>query len=151
MGAGELAATALPGPLRISTSPSALLFAPLLGTALTASLLRWPLVSLFSFSSLFGWLFSLEELFSAEAAAESSEGGCDTILGGAFQRGISQTTPVKLFSWKPPLCQRRQGAPERSRARRPALIAPWLALGPSLCAAAPALPVALGSIVPSSL
>lgn len=57
----------------------------------------------------------------------------DSVLGGlgARQVGTSQTTPVKLLSWKGLRSQRRQGAPLRSRARSPALIAPWLALGPS--------------------
>ena len=50
----------------------------------------------------------------------------------APQLAISQLTPVKLFSARPRLTQRLHGRPERSKARRPALIAPVLALGPSL-------------------
>lgn len=107
-------------------------------------------------ASLFAWPFSLFSLvlLSAEAPVEPSVEVSGTILGGAVQRGISQMTPVKLFIRKPPRDHLRQGLPDRSRARRPALMAPWLALGPSLCAApAPfALPVvALGSMLPSSL
>lgn len=61
-------------------------------------------------------------------------------------------TPVKLLSVKDPLAHLRHGLPERSSARSPALMAPWLALGPSLCAERPApRPVAVPSMVPSSL
>lgn len=67
---------------------------------------------------------------------------------GARQVGICQTTPVKLFSWKGLRSHLRQGVPVRSRARRPALMAPWLALGPSLCAVGTTL---LWSMLPSSL
>jgi hypothetical protein len=69
-------------------------------------------------------------------------------LGGAVHRGISHTTPVNVLSVKPPLFHLRQGLPDRSSARRPALMAPWLALGPSLCAARELRPP---SMVPSSL
>lgn len=50
----------------------------------------------------------------------------DSVLGGLGARQVrtSQTTPVKLLSWNGFRSQRRQGAPLRSRARRPALIAP---------------------------
>lgn len=76
---------------------------------------------------------------------------------GAFQECRAQVAPVKDLSWRPFFSQRLQGLPERSRARSPALIAPVLALGPSLCAAA--LPAALAapptsperSMVPSGL
>jgi hypothetical protein len=101
-----------------------------------------PLISPAAFS-----LFSLVLLSAAEAAAESSIVDSGAFLGGASQRGISQTTPVKLFSLKPPFCHLRHGLPDRSRARRPALIAPWLALGPSLWADG----LAAWSMVPSSL
>lgn len=94
-------------------------------------------------------LFSLL-LPSAEGAAESSVPDSGLVRGGAVHRGISQTTPVKLLSLKPPLAHLRQGLPERSRARRPALMAPWLALGPSLWADGRAAAL-LWSIVPSSL
>jgi hypothetical protein len=66
---------------------------------------------------------------------------------GAFQDDMPQTAPVNDLSWSPFFSQRRQGLPERSRARRPALMAPVLALGPSLCAAA--LPTALTGAPPS--
>jgi hypothetical protein len=75
-------------------------------------------------------LFSLLLLPSAEASVESS--ASRAFLFGAVQRGTSQTTPVKLLSVKPPLAHLRQGLPDLSRALRPALMAPWLALGPSL-------------------
>ncbi len=100
IGAGELAL--MLGALCISTSPPLLLL-----SLLTCS-----------FS-----LFSLL-LPSTEADADSSAAGSGLGLGGAVQRGISQTTPVKLFSRNPPLAHFRQGFPERSRARRPALMAP---------------------------
>lgn len=109
-GAGELAAAML-GALCISIS------APLL----LASLLTWLLSSLFSLL-----------LLSAEMGVESSADDSGLSLGGAVQRGISQTTPVKLFNTKLPLVHFLQGLPDRSRARRPALMAPWFALGPSL-------------------
>lgn len=77
-------------------------------------------------------LFSLLLLSAAEGTAESSVAESAAFLGGAVQRFTSQTTPVKLLRVKPPLAHLRQGAPDLSRARRPALMAPWLALGPSL-------------------
>lgn len=134
MGAGELAWTL--GRLRISTSaPEVLLF----------SLLPPAPPTPFS-------LFSLLLLPSAEAGVEVGtpfSSGVDSSaglgLGGAVHRLICHCTPVKVLSWKLPLVHLRQGLPLRSRARRPALIAPWLALGPSRWAAA------RGSRVPSSL
>lgn len=132
MGAGELAWTL--GRLCISTSaPEVLLFSLLPGLPPPFS------------------LFSLLLLPSAEAGVEvgtpfSEVDSSDGLgLGGAVHRLICQCTPVKVLSWKLPLVHLRQGLPLRSRARRPALIAPWLALGPSRCAAA------RGSMVPSSL
>lgn len=89
---------------------------------------------LFSLFSLAIWLLSLFSLLLSPDA-ESPEVPSALIFGGAVQRGISQTTPVKLLSVKLPFCHLRQGLPDRSSARRPALIAPWLALGPSLWAA----------------
>jgi hypothetical protein len=133
-GAGELAAAGLGTALCISTS----MLLPLPGSLLLLSLLVTP------FS-----LFSLL-LPSAETTAGSSDGTSGLGLGGAFHRGTSQATPVKLLSWKPPLAHFRQGFPDRSRARRPALMAPWLALGPSLCAAVP-LVFPPSTRVPSSL
>jgi len=86
---------------------------------------------LFSLFSLSIWLLSLFSLLLSPEA-ESPNVPSALTFGGAVQRGISQTTPVKLLSLKLPFCHLRQGLPDRSRARRPALMAPWLALGPSL-------------------
>lgn len=125
-----------------------------ISTSAPLSLLETLLPSLpfsFSFSFSFSFPFSLFSLLlpSADGAAESSALDSGTVRGGAVQRGISQTTPVKLLSLKPPLAHLRQGLPDRSRARRPALMAPWFALGPSLWAdGRPVVP--LWSIVPSS-
>lgn len=108
MGAGELA-WILGGMLRGSPSTLLVLF------------------------SLFIWLPSLFSLLLLSAEAVGSSLGASGLgFGGAVQRGISHKTPVNDFSLKPPLDHLRQGAPDRSRARRPALIAPWLAFGPSL-------------------
>lgn len=52
---------------------------------------------------------------------------------GAAHEPASHWKPVKLLHWKPLRTHFRQGLPVRSRARRPALMAPVLALGPSLC------------------
>jgi hypothetical protein len=103
---------------------------------LLASLLTWLLFSLFSL------------LLLSDAAADTSAEDSGWGFGGAVHRGISQTTPVKLLSVKPPLVHFRHGLPDRSSARSPALMAPWLALGPSLCAASEPRPP---SMVPSSL
>ena len=51
---------------------------------------------------------------------------------GAFHEGISQILPVNDLTRNPVFSHFRQDLPVRSRARSPALIAPWLALGPSL-------------------
>lgn len=96
-------------------------------------------------------LFSLLLLLSADGAAESSVPGSRFFLGGAVQRGTSHMTPVKVLSLKPPRAHLRQGLPDLSRARRPALIAPWLALGPSLWPPAGRLAEFEWSMVPSSL
>ena len=114
MGAGDEAWTLA----TLCTSPSA----PLL-------LLLMLLLLLFG-----SWPFSLFSLLllSADGGAESSV-LVSSFLGGAVHRGTSQMTPVKLFNLNPPLAHLRQGLPDRSSARRPALMAPWLALGPSLC------------------
>lgn len=100
-GAGDESLTL--GKLRISTSPPALL-----------------LLGLFS-----SWPFSLFSLLllSAESAGVSSD-SLSIFLGGAFQRGISHTTPVKVFMVKPPLVHLRHGLPDLSKARSPALMAP---------------------------
>lgn len=128
-GAGEEACTL--ATLRISASPPALL-------------------ALALFSSFAVPLFSLL-LPSADSSAplESASPFSSAFLGGAVHRGISQLTPVKVLRAKPPFDHLRQGFPDRSRARRPALIAPWLALGPSFWAAASR--TAAWSMVPSSL
>lgn len=110
IGAGEEAGTLVA--LRISASAPLLLFTALLSAGVS--------------------LFSLLLLLSADAALESPVLDSGAFLGGAVQRGISHTVPVKLLRVKPPRFHLRQGLPERSRARRPALIAPWFALGPSL-------------------
>jgi hypothetical protein len=55
-------------------------------------------------------------------------------LVGAFQEGMPHIMPVKDLIWMPLRSHLRQGLPLRSRARRPALMAPVLAFGPSLCA-----------------
>lgn len=130
VGAGELAAAMLGG-LVISTSPPLLLWSGLFSTPFS--------------------LFSLL-LPSAETVAESSVDVASGFgLGGAVHRGTSQTVPVKLLSVNPPFVHLRHGLPERSRARRPALMAPWFALGPSLCAAPAPLALPPSTRVPSSL
>ena len=101
-GAGELSAEKLGVPC-ISTSTPLWL----------ASLLTWLLFSLFS-------LLLLSDAAAVDPSADDS--GRD--LGGAVHRGISQTTPVNVLSVKPPLFHLRQGLPDRSSARRPALMAP---------------------------
>ena len=89
------------------------------------------------------------------ASLEPSPVDAELAFSPPLHEGSSQTVPVKLFSVNGFLFHLRQGVPDRSRARRPALIAPWLALGPSLCETPTPLVttglVALWSIVPSSL
>lgn len=51
---------------------------------------------------------------------------------GADQEPTSHDTPVKLLRPKPLRSHLRHGFPDRSSARRPALMAPMLAFGPSL-------------------
>lgn len=64
---------------------------------------------------------------------------------------------MKVFTQNPLLAHFRQGLPVRSRARSPALIAPWFAFGPSLCVATVPVPgmalmvVGLPSAPPLSL
>jgi len=72
---------------------------------------------------------------------------------GARQVGTAQLTPVKLRSWKPFFSHFRHGFPVRSRARRPALMAPWLALGPSFWLGVGAVkgPLLFGSLIMSPL
>ncbi len=94
-------------------------------------------------------LRSLEPVVSLFTSPEKFESRV-----GAFQEGIPHIMPVNDLSWMPLRSQRRHGLPVRSSARRPALIAPVLAFGPSLCAGIGAAvvgrPVAR-SIVPSAL
>jgi len=52
-------------------------------------------------------------------------------LVGAVHEPTAHDTPVKLLRAKPFRSHLRQALPDLSRARRPALIAPVLALGPS--------------------
>jgi hypothetical protein len=138
VGAGELAGT-LGGAELISTSP--------------------PDLTLFSLSTLLEFSFVPPSLFSLllpplpfSAEAPEAEESCASplmvTLGGAFQRGISQTVPVKVLIEKPPFAHFLHGLPVRSRARRPALMAPWLALGPSLWA--PAALMGAGLLVPET-
>lgn len=86
-------------------------------------------------------LFEVGVLLGATSAFTST-------FFGARQVGISQTMPVKLLIRNTLFSHLRQGLPLRSSARRPALIAPWLALGPSLCPATGA-GVVQGRVVPS--
>lgn len=81
-------------------------------------------------------LFSLLLLLSPETdtAPVSDISSSMPFLVGAVQRGISQTTPVKLLRVNPPRAHLRHGLPDRSSARSPALIAPWFALGPNFAA-----------------
>lgn len=73
--------------------------------------------------SLSSWLLSLFSLLlSPEAGSSDLASGFG--LGGAVQRGSSQTTPVKLLTVNPPFFHLRQGLPDRSRALKPALMAP---------------------------
>lgn len=129
-GAGELAALVFMG----VTSPSPeLLFS--LSTALVLLFALLPISPL-------GWVISVASVESSSTA----------FVFGARQVGTPHRTPVKLFSWNGLRSHFRQGLPVRSRARRPALIAPWLAFGPSLCEPPP-VPVGRAgpSGVPSSL
>lgn len=140
-GAGELAALVFMG---VASPSPELLFS--LSTALALLLALLPVSPLgVPFRVPFGVPFGVP--FSV-ASAESSS----TTFGlGALQVGIPQTTPVKLFSWNGLRSHLRHGLPVRSRARRPALIAPWLAFGPSLCEPPVARPPVWPSVVPSSL
>lgn len=155
MGAGEDACTL--GMLCISTSPPELLTS-LLGSCgppptpyslLLLVLLVLPLL-LISLPPLLGVPATADDAPTGTPFAPSgvvtSAGSTGMGFGGAVQRGISHSTPVKVLRRKPPRFHLRQGLPERSRARSPALMAPWFALGPSRWV----LP-RMGSRVPSSL
>lgn len=128
-GAGELAKPLSAGGAGVPESPIAPLFSL---TALLSSLI----------------LVSLEPVLSLLTSSAKTE---DFL--GARQLGTSQATPVKLRIWKPFRSHFRHGLPLRSRARKPALIAPVLALGPSLGAAAGAAkgPLWFGSLIISPL
>ena len=116
------------------------------GTGVPAS----PMAPLFSLMALLSSLIlvSLEPVLSLLTSSEKT----DDFLG-ARQLGTSQATPVKLRIWKPFFSHLRQGLPVRSRARRPALMAPMLALGPSFGAPAAAAkgPLWFGSLIMSPL
>lgn len=90
-------------------------------------------------------------LLSFSAASRTVSLVSPSTLGGlgVRQLGSCQRIPVKLFNWNGFRCHLRHGAPVRSSARRPALIAPVLALGPSLWPAPPTLGCC--SAAPSSL
>lgn len=79
-------------------------------------------------------LVPLRTLLSLSPVSEAISLGwpdSSTLSGlGDRQVGSCQTMPVKLFSCNGFFSHLRQGAPERSKARRPALMAPVLALGP---------------------
>ena len=76
-----------------------------------------PLLLLMSFSFLL-WLLDVVELF------EGSPSPLNVFAFGARQEGNSHVTPVNVLRWKPDLVHFLHGLPVRSRARRPALIAP---------------------------
>ena len=75
-----------------------------------------------------------------------SSGVIVVALTGRAHVGIAHCTPVKDLSVKPAFCQRLQGAPLRSSARSLSLIAPMLALGPSLERPPARAPGPLGSL-----
>jgi hypothetical protein len=106
-----------------------------------------PLLSLMALLSSLT-LLSLEPV---ESLLTSSAKMADFL--GARQAGTSHATPVKLRILKPCFSHLRHGLPVRSRARRPALIAPMFALGPSLCIGVGAAkgPLWLGSLIMSPL
>ena len=88
----------------------------------------------------------LESLLTSPAKVRS--------LVGAFQDGMPHIMPVNDLIWSPLRSHFRQGLPLRSSARRPALMAPVLALGPSLCAGTGLTVLVLSperSMVPSGL
>lgn len=132
----------MPLPLScIVTSPSPLLLS--LGTALLAML-------------------ALASSLEPELSLFTSPLKLELSLFGALHVPTSQLTPPMLLREKPLRSHLRQGFPDLSSARRPALIAPVLAFGPSLCAVIGATPpngpflgAAVGSadrsMVPSAL
>jgi len=104
---------------------------------------------LFSLGIMLPSRLALLSLSPVSRAPSLPSGSRSSFFGlGVRQMGTRQNIPVKLFSSNGFRCHFRQGAPVRSSARRPALMAPWFALGPSLCGAGMSL---LWSAVPSSL
>lgn len=87
-----------------------------------------------------GWILISGVSEVTDGAAEATSGvvpgggvgGADESTKGAPQVGTDHWTPVKDFKRKVDFSQRLHGLPVRSKARRPALMAPWFALGPSL-------------------
>lgn len=122
--AGDEASTKFDGAGVTSPSPE-LLFS--LGTALLPFCVSVPGAARVCFAS-------LSPLSSAAVTLSS----VSSDLAGAWVRheGSCQRTPVKLRRRKGCFSHLRQGAPVRSKARRPALIAPVLAFGPNRWAAA---------------
>lgn len=120
-------------------APSPLLLLSL-GIALLASL------------TLSAWLLDEFSLLTSPLKEELS-------LSGAAHDPTDHATPDMLLSWRPLRSHLRHGLPDLSSARRPALIAPVLALGPSLWVAIGAtppngpffVPSAVLSMVPSAL
>jgi len=72
-------------------------------------------------------------LISLELSLLTSPLNVELSLVGVDHDPTDHPIPVKLFNWKPLRSHLRHGLPVRSKARRPALIAPVLAFGPSLC------------------
>lgn len=109
-----------------------------------------PPLLLFSLMALLSSL-TLVSLEPAESLFTSSEKAAARL--GARQVAMDHCTPVKLLIWKPRFSHRLHGLPVRSRARRPALMAPWLAFGPSFGTGAGAAkaPLARGSLTKSPL
>ena len=71
-----------------------------------------------------GLLLPLTRFSSFELGVPEESLSLTTAFLGARHEGRSQTTPVKLLTKKPLFSHLRQGVPVRSRARRPALMAP---------------------------
>lgn len=105
--------------------------------------LAWLLATVGTSTSTPLWLFSLSRalLLLLALLSPSSTGRLRSLsspfvfkidIFGARHDGSCHVTPVKLLTLNPLRSHLRHGFPVRSSARRPALIAPWLALGPSL-------------------
>ena len=87
---------------------------------------------LFSLPPLLLLLLALLGLSESAELLDMSTSPWIAFAFGARHAGSSQTTPVKVLRRKPDFAHFLHGLPVLSRARSPALIAPWLALGPSL-------------------